>query len=74
MYIPNSLREEIENWVGKTGTTLAEFGRQAFESYLENNRREERKTQLAETCRLFENQNNHIVHDWAGAESEKWPA
>ena len=53
MYIPNSLRNEIEDWVNKMGITFAEFGREAFELYLHKKRKEEKNAQLAETCRLF---------------------
>ena len=74
MYIPNALREEIEDWVGKMGMTLAEFGREAFESYLNSKRREERNAQLVETCRLFENKSKRILKEWASTEIENWPA
>ncbi|HEX9654379.1 MAG TPA: hypothetical protein VGA99_11760 [bacterium] len=74
MYIPNNLREEIEVWVDKMGITMAEFGRDAFESYLSDKRREERKEQLAETCRLFEDGNEQILKEWAVVEDETWPA
>jgi metal-responsive CopG/Arc/MetJ family transcriptional regulator len=74
MYIPNNLREEIENWTNKMGITLAEFGRDAFESYLSDRRREERDEELAETCRVFEDFNAQIVKDWSVTENENWPA
>lgn len=74
MYIPNNLREEIESWVKKTGITMAEFGREAFKSYLIDRRREERNAQLAETCRIFENNNDRIFKEWAVIENENWPA
>ncbi|MFQ5752309.1 MAG: hypothetical protein ACE5HI_09960 [bacterium] len=74
MYIPNNLREEIESWVKKTGITMAEFGREAFKSYLSDRRREERNAQLAETCRIFENNNDRIFKEWAVIENENWPA
>lgn len=74
MYIPNNLREEIENWVNKMGITLADFGRNAFESYLKDIRREERNAQLAETCRIFGNSNDTIYSEWALADQENWAA
>ncbi len=73
MYIPNYLREEIEVWVNKKGITMAEFGRDAFESYLNDRRREERTQQLAETCRLFEDSNEQILKEWTVVENETWP-
>jgi len=73
LYIPNSLRNEIENWVNKMGITFAEFGRDAFELYLNKKRKEERDAQLAETCRLFERKNNSVLNEWAGVEAETWP-
>jgi len=74
LYIPNTLRKEIEDWVNKMGITFAEFGRDAFELYSDKKRKEEKNAQLAETCRLFENQNNGVLNDWAGVEAENWPA
>ncbi|NIR53181.1 hypothetical protein GWO43_31455 [candidate division KSB1 bacterium] len=74
MYIPNNLREEIENWVDKMGITLAEFGREAFESYLKDIRREERNAKLAETCRIFEESNSSTYQEWQEMEDENWPA
>ncbi len=74
LYIPNTLRKEIDDWVNKMGITFAEFGRDAFELYLSNKRKEERNSQLAETCRLFESKNNSDLNDWAGVEAETWPA
>ncbi len=74
MYIPNNLREEIEVWVNKMGITMAEFGRDAFESYLSDKRREERNEQLAETCKIFEDGNELLLKDWAVVENENWPA
>ena len=73
LYIPNALRKEIEDWVNKMGITFAEFGREAFELYLSNKRKEERNTQLAETCQLFESKNNSVLNDWAGVEAENCP-
>ncbi len=57
LYVSNALRKEIEDWVNKMGITFAEFGRDAFELYLSNKRKEERDVQLAETCQLFESKN-----------------
>ncbi len=74
MYIPNNLREEIERWVNKNGITLAEFGREAFQTYLSEKRREERNAQLAETCRLFNGNNEYVLNDWAGLENNTWPS
>ncbi len=74
LYIPNALRKEIEDWVNKTGITFTEFGREAFELYLSEKRKEERDAQLAETCRLFERKNNSVLNEWAGVEAETWPA
>ncbi len=74
LYVSNVLRKEIEDWVNKMGITFAEFGREAFELYLSNKRKEERNTQLAETCQLFESKNNSVLNDWAGVEAENWPA
>ncbi len=74
LYIPNSLRKEIENLVNKRGITFAEFGREAFELYLSEKRKEERDAQLAETCRLFERKSNSVLNEWAGVEAETWPA
>jgi hypothetical protein len=74
MYIPNNLREEIEVWVNKMGITMAEFGRDAFESYLSDKRREERNLQLAETCKIFEDGNEELLKEWAVVENENWPA
>ncbi len=74
LYIPNTLRKEIEGWVNKMGITFAEFGRDAFELYLSHKRKEERNTQLAGTCRLFESENKSVLDDWAGVEAENWPA
>ncbi len=73
MYIPNRLRQEIEGWVTKKGITLAEFGRDAFEAYLRDIKRKERDAQLAETCRLFDRQNNSVYQDWAPVEAQNWP-
>ena len=72
MYIPSSLREEIECWVDKMNITYAEFGREAFEHYISNKKREERRQELAETCRLFEQHNNTLFTDWARLEMENW--
>ncbi len=74
MYIPNSLRNEIEDWVNKMGITFAEFGREAFELYLHNKRKEEKNAQLAETCRMFESKNKSTLNKWAGIEAENWLA
>lgn len=74
MYIPNKLRKEIEKWVKKHGITMAEFGREAFETHLQNKQREERQAQLAETCRLLVDTNNNIMKEWRSVESENWPA
>ncbi len=73
LYIPNALRKEIEDWVNKTGITFAEFGRDAFELYLSNKRKEERNTELAETCQLFTSEDNSVLNDWAEVEAENWP-
>ncbi|MFQ5863897.1 MAG: hypothetical protein ACE5IW_01555 [bacterium] len=73
MYIPNALREEIETWVNKRGITFAEFGREAFKSYLQNQRREERRAQLVETCLIFENNNSKFLNDWSVTDNENWP-
>ena len=72
--IPDSLRIEIENRVSKMGITFAEFGREAFELYVNETRNEERDAQLAETCRQFERKNNGVLKEWAGVEAETWPA
>ncbi len=74
LYVPITLRKEIDDWVNKMGITFAEFGRDAFELYLSNKRKEERDVQLAETCQLFESKNNRVLNDWAGVEAENWPA
>ena len=74
MYIPNSLRNEIEDWVNKMGITFAEFGREAFELYLHKKRKEEKNAQLAETCRIFERKNKSTLNKWAGIEAENWLA
>ena len=74
LYIPNALRLEIEDRVNKMGITFAEFGRDAFELYLAKKRKEEKNAQLAETCRLFRNNNNRVLEDWARVEAENWPA
>ena len=74
MYIPNALRNEIEDWVNKMGITFAEFGREAFELYLVKKRKEEKNAQLAETCRMFEGKNKSTLNKWAGIEAENWPA
>ncbi len=74
LYVSNALRKEIEDWVNKMGITFAEFGREAFELYLSSKRKEERNTQLAGTCRLFESENKSVLDDWAGVEAENWPA
>ncbi len=63
LYVPNALRKEIEDWVNKMGITFAEFGREAFELYLSSKRKEERNTQLTETCKLFESKNNNVSND-----------
>lgn len=73
MYIANDLRQEIESWVNQQGITLAEFGREAFESYLKEKRREERHAQLAETCQLLADHNNHVSESWRITEAENWP-
>ena len=73
MYIPNNLRAEIDHWVDKRGMTLAEFGREAFETYLKNKIREEKEAQLAETCRIFESKNKDLIKDWAVLENQAWP-
>lgn len=73
MYIPNNLREEIEVWVDKMGITMAEFGRDAFESYLSDKRREERNEELAETCKIFEDLNEELLNEWEEVETENWP-
>jgi hypothetical protein len=72
MYISNNLREEIEDWVDKMDITLAEFGREAFETYLENKKREQRHAQLAETCRLFDVTSDRVDRDWASTETDSW--
>lgn len=64
LYIPNALRKEIEDWVNKMGITFAEFGREAFELYLNNKRKEERNAQLEETCKLFGNENKLVLKEW----------
>jgi len=74
LYVPNALRKEIDDWVNKMGITFADFGREAFELYLSHRRKEERNTELAETCQLFESKNNSLLNDWAGVEAENWPA
>jgi len=74
LYVPNALRKEIDDWVNKMGITFADFGREAFELYLSSKRKEERNTQLTETCKLFESKNNSVLNDWAGVEAENWPA
>ena len=73
MYIPNHLREEIDDLVDKRGITLAEFGRDAFESYLNSIRQEEKRAQLAETCRIFGADNQSIANLWTGVENGNWP-
>ncbi len=73
MYIPNNLREEIDDLVDKRGITLAEFGRDAFESYLNSIRQEEQRAQLAETCRIFGTDNQNIANLWTGVENGNWP-
>lgn len=73
MYIPTDLRQEIEYWVKKQGITLAEFGREAFVSFLEKKRREERHAQLAKTCQLLSGDDEQIAAKWWMAESETWP-
>ncbi len=73
MYIPNNLREEIDDLVDKRGITLAEFGRDAFENYLNSIRQEEKRAQLAETCRIFGPDNQNIANLWTGVENGNWP-
>ncbi len=74
MYIPNNLRKEIEVCVNKMGITLADFGRDAFVAYLDEIKRRERTEQLAETCRLFESNNETIYREWATADNGNWAA
>ncbi|RMD67237.1 hypothetical protein D6833_00490 [Candidatus Parcubacteria bacterium] len=72
MYIPNTLRDEIEACVNETGMTLAEFGREAFATYLCDLRRKKRDAQLAETCRLLDGSNQLVLRNWTKTESEMW--
>ena len=72
LYIPSTLRSEIECWVDKMNMTYAEFGREAFEHYISDKKREERRRELAETCRLFEQNGNAVFADWAPADMESW--
>jgi len=72
MYIPSALRDEVECWVDKMNMTYAEFGREAFEHYISNKKREERNRELAETCRIFERQNNTVFADWRQPDMESW--
>ena len=74
MYISDKLRKEIAKWVKKQGITMAQFGREAFETHLRNKRREERHAQLAETCRLIELINSNNIEEWRSIETENWPA
>ncbi|MFQ5602583.1 MAG: hypothetical protein ACE5HS_04880 [bacterium] len=74
MYIPTNLREEIETWVNKMGITLAEFGREAFETYLSDKRKEERTEQLVETCKILDQHNDSVLKEWSSLEQESWPA
>ncbi|MFQ5708948.1 MAG: hypothetical protein ACE5HO_15935 [bacterium] len=73
MYIPNDLRREIETWASQKGITLAEFGREAFESYLHAKRREERHAQLAETCQMLAELNDQVAEKWGITDAENWP-
>jgi hypothetical protein len=72
LYISNTLRTEIEHWVEREDMSLAEFGREAFEYYLTNKKKEERDRQLAETCKLFKRTNSRVMIDWGRAEGENW--
>ncbi|RMD92886.1 MAG: hypothetical protein D6813_05085 [Calditrichaeota bacterium] len=73
MYIPNELRKEIENWVNKKGITMAEFGREALEEYLNSKLREERHAQLAETCKKFNHFHKEVKERWKALENKDWP-
>ena len=74
MYIPGELRDEIEAWVGRKGSSLAEFGRAAFEFYLCVKKKEERNQQLAETCRIFDTDTESATDPWHTTEREAWPS
>lgn len=52
-YISDDMRRQIEALVDKHGMTMARFGREALQSYLELKRIEKRKTELLETCKTF---------------------
>jgi len=69
MYVPRELRREIQLWAAKKNMTMAEFGRAAFETYLNGKKRQERNEQLMETCRMFESTNQHLSTDWVPAEN-----
>lgn len=74
MYIPWELRTEVEDWVNRRGVSLAEFGREALETYLRSKQKEERNQQLVETCKLFETRSRMIFREWARTETESWSA
>lgn len=73
LYISHELRQRIEQWVTTNGITMADFGREAFKSYLENKRKEERMLQLAETCKLFKQQQNRVNQEWKATDFDSWP-
>ena len=73
LYISPELREEITERVDKDGTTLADFAREAFESYLKIRNKEEQQSQLAETCALFQASETNGSNKWKNVEAEGWP-
>ncbi|KAA3658599.1 MAG: hypothetical protein DWQ10_10875 [Calditrichaeota bacterium] len=72
LYISQELRNEITDCVNRDGTTLADFARDAFESYLCNRRQEERRRQLEESCMMFKNFDGQRLQAWGKTESDGW--
>lgn len=59
VYISEDLREKINDWIDNEGISMADFTRDALESYLRDKQREQRNLELKETCRLISGQNPH---------------
>lgn len=60
VYISDDLRQEINGWVDNEGISLADFTRDALESYLREKQREKRNAELKETCQLISGRQKDI--------------
>ena len=73
MYISTHLRKEIEDRVRQSGLTLAAFGREAFETYLGQLKKEETDRQLTQTCLIYQQTNQKVFKAWAEIDQTNWP-